>query len=123
MALRSWFLECRPVHRLAWVEEDQRVIVLRPRLGESRLGVKIARTLGFPDYRVRLDDIGTAVWKWCDGESTAAQIADRMREAFGARIEPAEERLQSFLLQMTRARLIEIRVAKCPTDVSPDAVI
>ncbi|MEJ2082280.1 MAG: PqqD family protein [Acidobacteriota bacterium] len=116
MALRKWFLACRPVRRLEWHEEDQRVIVLRPRLGESKIGRKLARMLGFPDYRIRLDEIGTVVWKWCDGESTAAEIAGKMKERFGAKVEPAQERLQTFILQMSRARMIEIRVEQSPPD-------
>lgn len=128
MALRKWFLYCRPVRRLDWHEEDHRAIVIRPRLGESKLGKKLARLLGFSDYRIRLDDIGTAVWKWCDGESTAAEIARKMEEQFGSRVQPAEELLQTFILQMSRARMIEIRVQESSssdpdTDRSSDAVI
>ncbi len=128
MALRKWFLDCRPVRRLDWHEEDHRAIVIRPRLGESKLGKKLAHLLGFSDYRIRLDDIGTAVWKWCDGESTAAEIARKMEEQFGSRVEPSEELLQTFILQMSRARMIEIRVQESSasdpdTDRSSDAVI
>ncbi len=120
MALRRWFLGCRPVRRLEWHEEDQRAIVLRPRLGESKLGRKLARLLGFPEYRIRLDEIGTAVWKWCDGEATAAEIAEKMSDRFGAKVEPAQERLQTFILQMSRARMIEIRVEESSSDREDD---
>lgn len=119
MALRKWFPDCRPVRRLEWHEEETRLIVLRPRFGESRFGRKLARVLGFRDYRIRLDDIGAAIWKWCDGESTASEIADKLHRQFGARVEPADERLQTFILQMSRARMIDIRVPEAYPD--PDA--
>lgn len=116
MALRRWFLGCRPIRRLEWHEEDGRAIVLRPRLGESKIGRKLAHMLGFPDYRIRLDELGTAVWKWCDGKSTASEIAAKMKGQFGSKVDPAEERLQTFILQMSRARMIEVRVEEAFSD-------
>ena len=104
------FLHCRFDKRLKWREaEDGRVIVLRPRFGEGRLGSWLASLLGMSPYRIRLDDIGSLVWRNCDGKTPAGEIASQLREAFGEAVEPAEDRLHNFITQMSRARMIDIR--------------
>lgn len=83
--------------------------VLEPRYGSNRLGRWIVERIGARPIRVRLDDLGSAVWKACDGSSDVAAIAERLRERFGDAIEPAYERLASFLRQLERNRFIEWR--------------
>lgn len=106
----SDFLESRFVRRYEWVEsEDGRIIVLRPRFGEGRLARRVAALFNASDYRIRLDEIGTVVWKLCDGSTTAREMADELRDRFGDNVEPAEDRLVRFVGQMLRARMIEVR--------------
>ena len=96
--------------RYKWREaEDGKVIVMRPRFGESGMSRKISGLFNLSDYRIKLDDIGTLVWKRCDGKTTAAEIADELRIQFGDRVEPAEDRLSRFVSQMLRARMIEVK--------------
>ncbi len=98
------------VRRYEWREsEDGKIVVLRPRFGEGRLARRVSDLFHVSDYRIRLDEIGTAVWKRCDGSTTAREIADELRVQFGARVEPAEERLQRFVSQMLRARMIGVQ--------------
>jgi hypothetical protein len=98
------------VRRYAWQEaEDGRVVVLRPRFGESRLARRVVDLFKVSDYRIRLDEIGTAVWKRCDGSTTAREMADELRVQFGDRVEPAEDRLHRFVSQMLRARMIGVQ--------------
>ena len=108
-AAAAAFWSARPRRRLDWREaEDGRCFVLRPTLGESRAGRWLASRLGDPCYRIRLDDLGAFVWKACDGETPLSAIRDRMRRAFGARVEPADERLGRFVQSMVRSRMIEL---------------
>lgn len=103
------FWQACPRRRLDWREaEDGRCVVLRPRLGESRAGRWLAARLGNPCYRIRLDDIGTLVWKACDGQTPLAEIARCLRARFGAQAEPAEQRLARFVQTMLRSRMIEL---------------
>lgn len=97
-----------PLRRLPWKEDEKGVVVFRPRFGERKLGRWLKEKLNLCDYRIRLDEIGTLVWKACDGETTTSQIVERMREEFGEKAEPAEDRLHDFILKMKQARLIEI---------------
>ena len=103
------FWNACPRRRLDWREaEAGRCVVLRPTLGESRAGRWLAARLGNPCYRIRLDDVGSFIWKACDGETSLATIAGRLRDAFGHRVEPAEERLARFVQAMLRSRMIEL---------------
>ena len=103
------FWAARPRRRLDWRElDDGRCVVLRPQFGEGRIGRWLAARLGNPCYRIRLDDVGTFIWKACDGEASLTDIAGRLRAEFGARVEPAEERLARFVQSMLRSRMIAV---------------
>ncbi len=86
-------LEIKPVRLADWDEVGGRVVVIRPAPGGR--GVKRLLNLFFfalAARRIRLDDVGSFAWRQLDGESTVAQVARRLREEFGERVEPAEER-------------------------------
>ena len=100
--------DARPRRLLEWREEDGRCVLLRPRFGRSRPGRCLAALTGDAHYRIRLDDIGTLVWKACDGRTTLAEIAGAMRSAFGDRVEPADERLARFVSRMLKGRMIAV---------------
>lgn len=103
------FLDYRFRRRLEWdTAEDGRTVVLRPRFGEGRFGRWLESRLGLTPYRIRLDEIGTLVWQNCDGTVSARELAAKLRRTFGTKVEPAEDRLQHFISQMTRARMIEV---------------
>ena len=103
------FWNARPRRRLDWRDlEDGRCVVLRPRLGDGRIGRWLASKVGDPCYRIRLDDVGTFIWKACDGETPLTEIAGQLRAEFGERVEPAEERLARFVQSMLRSRMVEM---------------
>ena len=104
------FWNARPRRRLDWRDlDDGRCVVLRPRFGEGFIGRWLAPKLGNPCYRIRLDDVGSFIWKACDGGTPLTEIAGRLRAEFGERVEPAEERLARFVQSMLRSRMIEVR--------------
>ncbi len=103
------FWSACPRRRLDWRQvEDGCCVVLRPKLGEGRAGRWLAARLGDPYYRIRLDDVGTFIWTACDGATPLIEIAGRLRAEFGARVEPAEERLARFVQTMVRSRMIQL---------------
>ena len=103
------FWEARPRRTLEWREvAGGRCVLLRPKFGRSRVGRWLAARLADPHYRIRLDEIGTFVWKACDGETPLMTIADGMRARFGADIEPAERRLAQFVRKMLRSKILEL---------------
>ena len=106
------FWNACPRRRLDWREtEDRCCVVLRPKFGESRAGRWLAGRLGDPCYRIRLDDVGTFIWKACDGQTPLTVIAARLHGAFGDRVEPADERLARFIQTLLRSRMIDLNGA------------
>ncbi|MGD8375794.1 MAG: PqqD family protein [Acidobacteriota bacterium] len=89
-----------------WERDGEDVVVLVPRVARGRLAGRVERWLRPRPPRLRLDAIGTFVWTRLDGRRTVADIAAELQEAFGARVEPAGERLEVFLGQLERGRLI-----------------
>ena len=45
-----------------------------------------------PNYKIKLDDIGSWVWQNIDGKSSVAKLEDGLEQAFGKRVEPVMER-------------------------------
>lgn len=101
-------LERVPRRARKWEEDAEgRVTILEPRYGSNRIGRWIAGRLRARPIRIRLDDLGSTVWKACDGASDVAAIVARLRTEFGDAIEPAHDRLATFLRHLERNRFIE----------------
>jgi len=87
-------LEVSPVRLAAWTEKEGQVVIARPKLFRTGL-------LGLVDHllhllsakRIRLDSVGSFAWLQLDGDRSVSQVIDLLREKFGERVEPAEERL------------------------------
>jgi hypothetical protein len=103
----SWGELC-PRRRCAWKEEDGRVTILRPRFGFGRVGGFIERRFRPRPFRVHLDEIGSFVWKRCDGATRVSTIAEALVGEFGDRIDPVEERLVLFLQHLVRGRFATV---------------
>lgn len=43
--------------------------------------------------RIRLDEVGSQVWRLLDGSRTVGEVAGLLRRELGERVEPAEERV------------------------------
>jgi hypothetical protein len=84
------------------------VTLLVPRFGRGRLGRAVDRLFHPRPLKLRLDGVGTSIWRRCDGSTTVAEIAKAMREEFGEKIEPVEERLVTFLTRLTRERYVSL---------------
>ncbi len=100
-------LDVTPVRVAQWEEVDGRVRLARP--AEWRSGVKGVLDRFFyllSARQIRLDDIGSFAWQQIDGEQTVAQIAEKLRGEFGARVEPAEGRLGHMVRVLRREGLV-----------------
>jgi len=83
-----------PRRAAEWDEVEDRVVLRRPPprgrglrwLGDWLLCQLSAR-------RIRLDEVGTFVWRRLDGRTTVGELAAALEERFGERVTPATERL------------------------------
>lgn len=99
-------LDLAPVQIATWRDENGRAVVVRaPPPVRGMRGHLRHLFLAGGVKRLRLDELGTAVWRRLDGR-TVAEVAAALRAEFGARCEPAEERLRLYLDILRRERLI-----------------
>ena len=108
----SELLICYPVRLLEWDEEKNGIITVRKPKFHSDWAMKLfSPILKGKEFKIKLDELGSVVWKNCDGKKTVNEIGQLLGEHFGPDIEPIYERLNKFLMQLYRGKFIEIR---CP---------
>ena len=94
---------------LEWEDgPENRAVLLVPRFRKGFLAKWLQPKLKRPYMRVKLDDVGSFVWRKCDGQTNYATLVDRMRQQFGEKIEPAEDRLQRFLTTLYKSNFVEM---------------
>ncbi len=107
------FVEGRPHRLLDWREDEKGLcVLLRPKLGSGRLGYWLSTRLVNPYYHIKLDEIGTLVWKACNGRNSIVQISEQVTQRFCEENESIEPRLFKFIQQMVKARLIGLDSCK-----------
>lgn len=101
--------EARPTRRLEWSEDaGGRVEVLRPKFGTGRVGRWISRRLANPYLAVRLDDVGSFVWKRCDGRHTVEEIVRALADRDPSPPPDLARRLAVFLDRMRARGMIDV---------------
>ncbi len=103
------FLALEPRRLLEWeTDSASRAVLLRPKFGSGLVGRILLSWFGPSHYRIRLDEVGTAVWVCLDGKTPLATVLSELKKRFGSRVEPAEERLRMFVEDMIRRKLVEV---------------
>lgn len=85
------------------------VTLLRPKFPKGLLAKWVQPRLARPYYRVKLDEIGSAVWILADGSRTIRQIATEIELRFGDRVRPADARVASFVRELDRGAMVTLR--------------
>lgn len=101
-------LDLMPLRLRAWVEEDGRVVVLMPKFRHRWVAPWLQPLLRKPNVRVKLDDLGSAVWRLCDGATPVTQMAEVIRAQFGEKAEPVLDRIGAFLRKLEDGDLLTI---------------
>lgn len=76
---------------------DGGAVLLVPRFRKGPLAKWLQPRLRKPFIRVKLDDLGSFVWKRIDGNCDYSKLLVEMTGEFGEKLEHADERLQKFL--------------------------
>ncbi len=84
------------------INDSNLVTILVPKFKNKFLVEHLMPRLKYPFFKIKLDEIGSAVWLEIDGVKTVGEIAIMLEERFGEKIQPIEERLGKFftLLKM-----------------------
>ena len=91
-----------------WQEEESRVVLLMPRY-PTFAGRLLGKLLRRSEHiRVKLDELGSAVWSLIDGSRTVRQIAEEIGNRFGASADPLHSRLAEFLEILLRNRFVRV---------------
>lgn len=94
---------------IGWEDgQDNMAILLVPRFRKGPLAKWLQPRLKRPFMRVKLDEIGSFVWKSCDGNKNFKVVAQAMEERFGSKVIPVEERLKQFLITLKKDKFIEL---------------
>ncbi|MCB9209605.1 MAG: PqqD family protein [Ignavibacteriales bacterium] len=63
-------------------------------------------------YKIDLDEIGSFIWKLCDGKKNINEITKISSDHFQHKIEPAKERVEMFFKQMHKNKLLDLYIKK-----------
>jgi hypothetical protein len=109
---RSWV----PVPLAEHVVEENLVIVLAPKFQNpvGRAMVNLFRK--DQEYRLHLDEFGSAVWELIDGRRNVGQIADALVDRFGEKVEPGVPRLLKFLKWLGNAGVVRVTTLEKPAE-------
>jgi hypothetical protein len=103
-------LEVIPIRLADWEEKAERVVVIRPQTFRRGLEGLMDRLLFLLSARrIRLDSVGSFTWLNLDGERTVGQVAELLREEFGEKVHPADERLGHLVRVFRREGLVGYR--------------
>ena len=88
------------------ISEENLVTILIPKF-QNKFAVRfINPKLKSPMIRLKLDELGSAVWLLIDGKRKVGKIGQLLLEKFGDKIEPVNERLTKFLTGLYEQRYI-----------------
>ncbi len=97
-----------PVHAMNFEENGNLITVLfinpQPNLFERIL---FKKRLKIPK-KIDLDEVGSFIWKKCDGKTKISEIIESLENEFGEKVEDAEERVILFMKQLNRGRLVNL---------------
>lgn len=90
-------LHLKLTRNLKWEMKDDHVVLLVPKFKNRILVRWLVPMLAKPVIRVTLDPLGSFFWNSCDGNTTVAEIGERMAERFGESVEPLYDRIGKFI--------------------------
>ncbi len=102
-------MAARPIRNpaLNWHEnEEGNVVVILPRRDDT-VGKVVAWLFTVPESKpVVLDEIGTMVWKMCDGEHSVHDIAEELVKRYKITMREAEISLAEFLRRLGKRGMV-----------------
>jgi hypothetical protein len=91
------------------VNDDGRVKLIVPKFRNAFFSKWFIPKGKSPDFRIKLDELGSATWMAIDGQSTVRNICQSLESRFGETIHPAEQRITKFMTLLYDQRYITFR--------------
>ena len=101
-------LELIPIRVSDWKDNDEGLITLILPKFKSKIGKAFASLFKNPMYEVKLDTIGTFLWRECDGKNNIYDISQDMQKEFGDDIEPVYDRIKKFINMLKNLNAITL---------------
>lgn len=89
------------------INESNLITILIPKFSNKFLVQHLMPRLKHPYIKIKLDEIGSAVWLEIDGKKNVGEIAKLLEKKFGERIQPIDERLSKFFAQLSSYHFIK----------------
>lgn len=103
-------LELIPERNIGWEKDEEGfVVLLKPKLQHPFLQKHVLSKLKRPYYKIKLDEIGSYFWEYCDGTRTVNDIAAGLANHFGERIEPLYDRIALFIQSLEKNKFIRMK--------------
>lgn len=104
------FLDFKPQRAIDFTQNsDGLITILKPKFNNRWLVKYLLPRMQRPNFKIKLDKVGSFVWKLCDGNMTVHKIGVEMKEKFGEKIDPVYERLSHFLHQLSQNKFISFQ--------------
>lgn len=102
-------MELIPVRLFDWETdpETDRVIIVRPKFTSSLAQKIIMPFYGQKFFKIKLDALGSLVWRMSDGEHTVGEILEALQKEFTEE-EELTRRLTLFIHQLVREKFIQL---------------
>lgn len=105
-------LELHPFKNSNYEENDGIIELLIPKFTNKFLVKYLVPKIKRKDFKVKLDDVGSAVWNLIDGNNSVAEIAVKLKAKFGPDFIQPEERVSKFLLELHKGNVINFKEFK-----------
>lgn len=99
---------------------EAQITVTREETWKTRL---LSKVFYIPEKRtITLDEVGTQVWRMCDGHTSVASMIDRLRDEYKLDRKEAEVSLLSYLKTLGQKRFVGFLIdGEKPAGKGPDA--
>lgn len=102
------WLELFPLRQLDFELNEKKLAEIFVPHSENWFTKNFLPKIKSPAQRIHLDDIGTFIWKLCDGTNSIASICKKIQMEFGDRVTQIEERTVLFAQQMYKQNFLKM---------------
>lgn len=102
-------LDCTPVREpdLKWTEDENGIITLhRTHTSFTDRLIHAVTKKPLRQTHIELEAFGSFLWKHMDGRTTLGELATKLQEEFGDKVEPLYPRLNKYVVSMKSNKLI-----------------